>query len=224
MASGQVVRRINNWRPLPSSARRQRSAGLFRCERCDGSAHWTVCVLRKSEPTIAKTRMPRSWMNIGEASRRTGLTARAIRLYEASGIIGAAQRGDGGYRRFNEQDLRALTFVHRARQLGFDLESIRQLVGYWRMGPQMQSEVTRLLDERIAELRRCEAEMRQRREILESTLVDTDRDEAGCRLLALLLGDNAAGPAAAAPSSVEPPRISPARRSRRQPRPAAALR
>jgi MerR family transcriptional regulator, copper efflux regulator len=168
--------------------------------------------------------MSRAWMNIGEASRRTGLTARAIRLYEASGIIGAAQRGEGGYRRFSEQDLRTLNFVHRARQLGFDLESIRQLVGFWRMGPQMRDEVARLLRERIAELRRGEAEMRQRREILESTLVDTGRDEAGGRLLALLLGEDAQIHAAAVPSSIEPPVAAPARGSRLGPRPAAGLR
>lgn len=163
-------------------------------------------------------------MNIGEASRRTGLTARAIRLYEASGIIGAAQRGEGGYRRFSEQDLRTLNFVHRARQLGFDLESIRQLVGFWRMGPQTRSDVARLLGERICELRRREAEMRERREILESTLVDSDHEQAACRLLALLLGDDAEIHAAAAPSSIKPPIAAPARGSRIQPRPAAGAR
>lgn len=144
-------------------------------------------------------------MHIGEASRRTGLTARAIRLYEASGIIGAPQRGAGGYRRFSEQDLRTLTFVHRARQLGFDLESIRRLLGFWRMGPQMRSDVTRMLGERISELRRCETRMRERRETLESMLGDAGHEEAGCRLLALLLGDDAGEHVVAAPSAIGQP-------------------
>ena len=135
--------------------------------------------------------MPRSWMSIGEASRRTGLTPRAIRLYEASGIIDAPRRGDGGYRLFSEQDLHTLMFVHRARQLGFALGSIRKLVGSWREGPRMQSEASRLLDERIAELRRSEAQLRQSRETLESALADAGHEEAGCGLLVLLLGNTA---------------------------------
>ncbi|MCR6661611.1 MAG: MerR family transcriptional regulator [Luteimonas sp.] len=168
--------------------------------------------------------MSRTLMNIGEASRRTGLTARAIRLYEAAGVIGAPQRGQSGYRRFNEQDIRTLIFVHRARKLGFDLESIRQLVGFWRMGKQMQSEVGRLLDERIAELRHSEAEMRRNREILESTLGGTGHDGAGCRLLALLLGDSAADHAAIAQPPIEPARPQPSRGSRTLPRPAVGMR
>lgn len=168
--------------------------------------------------------MPHTLMNIGEASRRTGLTARAIRLYEASGIIGAPQRGDGGYRRFTEQDVRTLAFVRRARQLGFDLESIRQLVGFWRTGPHARSEVGNLLGKRISEVRRHEAEMRTIREILESTLVDADHDEAGCRLVALLLGGDAADDAAAGSPPTRGVDTRRARRSRSSPRPARGLR
>lgn len=167
--------------------------------------------------------MPHAPMNIGEASRRTGLTARAIRLYEALGIVGAPQRGDGGYRRFTEEDIRMLAFVRKARQFGFDLESIRQLVGCLRAGRHMGAEVDRLLRHRIAEVRRREAETRAIRETLESVLVESDHDAVGCGLMARLLGDEAPDHAVAMPAPHTLADGRQARRSRRPARPPSGL-
>ncbi|TNJ34275.1 MerR family transcriptional regulator [Arenimonas terrae] len=129
-------------------------------------------------------------MNIGEVSRLTGLSARSIRLYEASGIIRRAPRGRSGYRRFGPEDLRTLYFVRNARQLRFELKEIRDLVGLWRGGSDGAGKVEALLAARLRKLRRQESELRASRERLERIQEHSARQPApGCDIVAILAGD-----------------------------------
>jgi MerR family copper efflux transcriptional regulator len=129
-------------------------------------------------------------MNIGEVSRLTGLSARSIRLYEASGIIRRAPRGDSGYRRFGPEDLRTLHFVRNARQLRFELKEIRDLVGLWRGGGDGAGRVEALLAARLRKLRRQESELRASRERLERIQEHSARHpDPGGDIVAILAGD-----------------------------------
>jgi Cu(I)-responsive transcriptional regulator len=67
-------------------------------------------------------------MNISEAARCSGLSAKTIRYYEDIGLIAPARRGDNGYRQYEESGLDELKFLARAREVGFDLEECRQLL------------------------------------------------------------------------------------------------
>ncbi len=69
-------------------------------------------------------------MNIGEVADRTGLPAKTIRYYEDIGLI-TPLRGDNGYRRFRDSDAHKLTFLGRARTLGFSIEECRDLLALW---------------------------------------------------------------------------------------------
>lgn len=69
-------------------------------------------------------------MNIGQASRATGLPAKTIRYYEEIGLI-RPLRGDNGYRRFRDSDAHKLRFVGQARALGFSIEECRDLLALW---------------------------------------------------------------------------------------------
>ena len=69
-------------------------------------------------------------MNIGDVARSSGLPTKTIRYYEEIGLITPA-RGDNGYRRFRDSDLHKLTFLARARSLGFSIEDCRQLVSLY---------------------------------------------------------------------------------------------
>lgn len=66
-------------------------------------------------------------MNISEAARRAGLPAKTIRYYEEIGLV-TPHRDPNGYRAFQPRDLHALTFVARARSLGFSIEDCRALL------------------------------------------------------------------------------------------------
>jgi MerR family copper efflux transcriptional regulator len=69
-----------------------------------------------------------SEINIGAVAKRTGLSVKAIRFYEASGFVPAAGRSESGYRRYTEGEVRRLRLVHLMRQLGMPLAEIRPLV------------------------------------------------------------------------------------------------
>ena len=66
--------------------------------------------------------------SIGDLSRRTGVKVQTIRYYEQMGLIAAAHRSEGNQRRYERTDLERLAFVRHARDLGFDIAAIRELI------------------------------------------------------------------------------------------------
>ena len=67
-------------------------------------------------------------MNISQAARQSGLSAKTIRYYEEIRLIPPAVRGENGYRQYDTRSLEELRFLARARDVGFDLEESRQLL------------------------------------------------------------------------------------------------
>jgi len=70
-------------------------------------------------------------MNIGQASRVSGVSPKMIRHYESIGLVPPAQRRDSGYRDYGTADLHRLGFIRHAQDLGFSLDRIRVLLGLW---------------------------------------------------------------------------------------------
>ena len=71
-------------------------------------------------------------MNIGQASAASRVSAKMIRYYEATGLLPLPARSDSNYRDYGPDDVHRLIFVRRARELGFEMDSIRELLG---LGP-----------------------------------------------------------------------------------------
>lgn len=65
---------------------------------------------------------------IGQVSKKTGLSTKAIRFYETASIIAPTARKENDYRLFNERDIQRLMLVKRARELGLPLEDVRKVV------------------------------------------------------------------------------------------------
>ena len=93
-------------------------------------------------------------MNIGQASDASGVSQRMIRHYEKIGLIPAPPRRDGGYRDYSDADLHRLRFIANARDLGFPIEDIRQLLDLWNDTRRSSAEVKALAMARAEELQR----------------------------------------------------------------------
>lgn len=104
--------------------------------------------------------------SIGDLSKRTGVKVPTIRYYETMGLIEAASRSEGNQRRYVQAQLERLSFIRHARELGFTLEDIRELValGDEQRKPCDAAHVIASLHlksvkERIAKLRRLAREL-----------------------------------------------------------------
>ena len=106
-------------------------------------------------------------LNIGDAAKASGVSAKMIRHYESIGLIGAARRSEGGYRVYRAQDVRELQFIHRSRQLGFSLDQIRDLLTLWQNKQRASKDVRALARRHIADLDRRIEEMSAMRRTLE---------------------------------------------------------
>jgi Cu(I)-responsive transcriptional regulator len=71
-------------------------------------------------------------LHIGEAARQTGVSPKMIRHYEGLGLLPPAPRTDSGYRLYDDDALHTLHFIRRARDLGFGMADISQLLDLWR--------------------------------------------------------------------------------------------
>ena len=111
-------------------------------------------------------------MNIGNAARASGVSAKMIRYYEQTGLIPPAARSDAGYRAYTGADLHRLHFIRRARDLGFSVAEIAELLGLWHDKARKSADVKRLAQQHIAELEQRMQALRQ--------MADTLRTLIGC--------------------------------------------
>jgi Cu(I)-responsive transcriptional regulator len=100
-------------------------------------------------------------MNIGEASETTGVSAKMIRYYEETGLIRPASRTQSGYRVYADNDIQTLRFVRRARDLGFTVAQIEELLALWRDRSRASSDVKRIATDHIAELQKKMRELQE---------------------------------------------------------------
>lgn len=105
-------------------------------------------------------------MTVKAAAEAVGVSPKAVRLWEAKGLLPAAERTQAGYRLFTEQDLDVLRFIRQAKALDLTLGEIKDILDLQRHGAAPCGHVTALLDTHIAEIDRTMADLRSLRHSL----------------------------------------------------------
>lgn len=114
-------------------------------------------------------------MNIGDVARRSGLPTKTIRYYEDIGLI-RPNRTENGYRAFSDSDLHKLTFLARARELGFSIEDCRALLAMYEDETRASADVKRLAEEHLTRIDEKLAQLQSMRRTL-SDLVHACRGD-----------------------------------------------
>lgn len=130
-------------------------------------------------------------MNIGDAARLSGVSAKMIRYYEEAGLIPEVARTAAGYRMFRDIDVYKLHFIRRCRELGFSLAQTGELLCLWGNHSRQSADVKKLVESHINELTRKIQEFQRMASIL-TTLSDccAGDDKPECPILsALYLSD-----------------------------------
>lgn len=123
-------------------------------------------------------------MNIGQAAKASGVSAKMIRYYEETGLVTPAERSDKGYRIYSDKDLHTLRFIRRARDLGFTVEGIAELLALWRDRGRHSADVKQMAMGHVAALRRKIIELEEMAATLQ-TLADccSGDDRPDCPIL-----------------------------------------
>ena len=105
-------------------------------------------------------------VNIGDASTRSGVSAKMIRHYESLNLLASVARSENGYRKYNERDIHTLRFIKRARDLGFSMAEIAELVSLWLNRRRASASVKRIAQAHADDLTRRIGEMQAMQQAL----------------------------------------------------------
>ena len=109
-------------------------------------------------------------INIGQAARASGVSAKMVRHYESLGLLGAVARTDSGYRQYRAADVHTLRFIKRARDLGFSMAEIAELVSLWHDRARASADVKRIAKAHVVDLENRIGALQDMRSTLQNLL------------------------------------------------------
>ncbi|MGH6647909.1 Cu(I)-responsive transcriptional regulator [Aquabacterium sp.] len=106
-------------------------------------------------------------MNIGQAAAQSGVSAKMVRHYESLGLLPKVARTQAGYRQYGEREVHTLRFIKHARQLGFGMTEVAELLKLWQNRRRSSADVKRIALAHVADLDRRMREMADMKRTLE---------------------------------------------------------
>ena len=130
-----------------------------------------------------------SHFNIGQAAAQSGVSAKMIRHYERLGLLPEVQRTDAGYRQYGAREVHTLSFIRRARALGFSMAEIAELLKLWQNKQRASADVKQIALAHVADLERRITAMAAMRDTLQHLAQCCQGDERpDCPILRGLAG------------------------------------
>ncbi|MEU0164094.1 heavy metal-responsive transcriptional regulator [Streptomyces iakyrus] len=114
-------------------------------------------------------------LTVGRIAAQTGLSPKAVRLYEANGLIDPPERTPAGYRTYTDDAIPVLGFIRQAQALGLSLKEIKDILDLQRRGEQPCGLVTDLLDQHLADIDRRIADLQALRSTLQRARAQADQ-------------------------------------------------
>lgn len=128
-------------------------------------------------------------MNIGEVAKRSGTNAKTIRYYEQQGLLASARRGENGYRIYADDDVHRLSFIRRARSLGFSVKDVAALLNLYNDKSRASADVKSLASKHVADIERKISELQDMRNTLTALISSCHGDDRpDCPILEGLSG------------------------------------
>ena len=116
-------------------------------------------------------------VNIGDAARLSGVSAKMVRHYESLGLLRPVARTDSGYRQYIETEVHTLRFIKRARDLGFSMAEIGELVGLWQNRRRASANVRKVALKHAEDLAQRIASMQEMQQTLQHLIHCCHGDE-----------------------------------------------
>jgi len=115
-------------------------------------------------------------MTIGMAAQASGISAKMLRHYESLGLLPPVARTDSGYRLYRPDDVNTLRFIRRARDLGFSMAEIAELVSLWQDHERASAQVKQIAQRHVDDLNQRIAAMQDMQRSLQRLLHDCHGD------------------------------------------------
>ncbi|EIM29125.1 MerR family transcriptional regulator [Microvirga lotononidis] len=125
-------------------------------------------------------------LTIGELSRQAQVKVPTIRYYEQIGLLAEPTRTEGQQRRYDVGDVRRLNFIRHARELGFEVEAIRQLLDLTGAPDRACGEVHEITKAHLDEVNDKIARLTALRDELEAMVACDHRKISECRIIEVL--------------------------------------
>lgn len=133
-------------------------------------------------------------LTIGRLSTRAAVNIETVRYYERIGLLPPPPRTEGGHRLYGEPHVKKLTFVRRARELGFTLEEIRALLRLADERPPSCARARSLATKHLTDVREKIADLKRMERVLTQTVaLCAEGDRPECPLLEALFRQNGSG-------------------------------
>lgn len=129
-------------------------------------------------------------MTIGQVARRAGVGVETVRFYEREGLLNKPARRESGYRQYDEEVVARLRFIRRAKDLGFTLNEIKELIALSNDPDATRADLRRRAEAKIADIEARVRDLLRIKTALEALAESCDGHGSleGCPILHALEG------------------------------------